>query len=128
MYINSIEHTKTYLRRVGYEIIDQDKYEIIDRGKQHKNARPYLILWDRRKDEIVYVDLRIWESPPEYRPRRWWKNWMHRRKVKSAFNEWLRINKWRGKHRYDVIEVYPPIPPIRGDGRPVIDHIVDVKM
>ena len=121
MYVNSIEHLKIRLRRNGYAIVDQDK--------QYEKVRPYFILWDWRKDTMVYVDLRVWESPLQYRPQRWYKNWMHRKKIKRVFNKWMRVNKWRyGKHRIDVIEVYPPTPPIRGDGNPVIDHIVDVKM
>ena len=117
MYINSVEHLKTSLRRNGYEIVDQDK--------QYDKVRPYLIVWHRESDTMVYVDLRVWESPPAYVPRPWYRNWMHRRKVKCAFNKWLRENKWRGKHLFDVVMVLPPSGFV---GRPVIDHIVDVKM
>lgn len=117
MYINSVEHLKTCLRRNGYEIMYQDK--------QCADVRPYLIAWHRKSDTMVYIDLRVWESPPQYRPQRWYKNWIHRRKVKWEFSEWLRVNKWRGKHRFDVIEVFPPCGCV---GRPCIDHITDVKM
>ena len=121
MYVNSIEYLKTRLRRNGYEIVDQDG--------QYRDVRPYLVAWCREYDTMVYFDLRVWESPPKYRPQRWYMNWMHRRKVKKEFNKWLRIYKWRGKRRYDVIEIFPPIiPPIRGNGLPIIDQIVDVKM
>ena len=120
MYVNSIEHLKTRLRQNGYYIVDQDGLYL--------DIRPYLVVWHRESDTMVYVDLRAWESPQLYRHKRWYMNWMHRRKVKNEFNKWLRIHKWRGKRRYDVIEVFPPIiPPIRGNSRPVINHIVDVK-
>ena len=117
MYVNSIEHLKTRLRRNGYEIVDRDG--------QYNDVRPYLVAWHRESDTMVYVDLRVWKSPPQYRPKRWYKNWMHRRKVKLVFNKWMRTNKWRGKCRYDVVEVFPTL----GCAfPPVIDHIVDVKM
>lgn len=118
MYINSIEHLKTYLRRAGYEILDQDK--------QHSDVRPYLIVWHGKSDTIIYVDLRVYESPPAHVPRLWYRNWMHRTLVRNQFRGWLRRNKWRGgKHRFDVVTVLPPRDCV---GRPIIDHIVDVKM
>ena len=117
MYINSVEHLKTYLRRAGYEIVDDDE--------QYSDVRPYLIVWHRESDAMVYIDLRIYKSPPAHVPRLWFRNWMHRHKVKRVFNKWLRVNKWRGKHRFDVVMVFPPSGCIC---RPVIDHIVDVKM
>ena len=117
MYINSVEHLKTYLRRAGYEIVD--------RYKQYSDVRPHLIVWHRKSDTMVYIDLRIYESPPVHVPRLWYRNWMHRRKVKRAFAEWLRVNKWSAKHRFDVVTVLPPSGCV---GRPIIDHIVDVKM
>ena len=121
MYVNSIEYMKTRLRQNGYEIVDQDK--------QYNKARPYLAVWPRESDTMVYVDLRVWESPPLYRPQRWYMNWMHRLKVKSEFNKWLRIHKWLGKRRYDAVEVFPPIiPSIRVNDPPIIDQIVDVKI
>lgn len=117
MYINSVDHLKTYLRRAGYEIVDDDK--------QYGDVRPYLIVWHRESDAMVYIDLRIYKSPPAHVPGLWFRNWMHRDLVRNQFRGWLRRNKWRGKHRFDVVMVFPPSGCI---GRPVIDHIVDVKM
>lgn len=117
MYVNRIEYLKTRLRRNGYEIVDQDG--------QYRDIRPYLIVWHRKSDTMVYIDLRIYESPPAHVPRLWYRNWMHRTLVRNQFRGWLRINKWRGKHRFDVVMVLPPSGCV---GRPVIDHIVDVKM
>lgn len=117
MYINSVEHLKTYLRRAGYEIVDDDK--------QYGDVRPYLIVWHRESDAMVYVDLRIYKSPPAHVPRLWYRNWMHRTLVRNQFRGWMRRNKWRGKRRFDVVMVFPPSGCV---GRPVIDHIVDVKM
>ena len=117
MYINSVDHLKTFLRRNGYMIVDQDK--------QYGDVRPYLIVWHRKSDSIVYIDLRIYESPSAHVPRLWYRNWMHRTLVRNQFRGWLRRNKWRGKHRLDVVTVLPPSDCV---GLPVIDHIVDVKM
>ena len=117
MYINSVEHLKTHLRRAGYEIVDDNK--------QYDKVRPHLIAWHRKLDAMVYIDLRIYESPPVHVPHLWYRNWMHRRKVKRAFAEWLRVNKWRAKHRFDVVTVLPPSGCV---GRPIIDQITDVKI
>ena len=117
MYINSVEHLKTYLRRAGYEIVDQ--------YKQYSDVRPHLIVWHRESDAMVYIDLRIYKSPPVHVPRLWYRNWMHRTLVRNQFRGWLRRNKWRGKHRFDVVTVIPPSGCV---GRPIIDHITDVKM
>ena len=116
MYINSVEHVKTYMRRNGYEIVDDDK--------QYGDVRPYLIVWHRESDSMVYVDLRIYESPPANVRSLWYQNWMHRTLVRNQFRGWLRRHKWRGKRRFDVVMVFPPSGCV---GRPVIDHIVDVK-
>ena len=117
MYINSVEHVKTYMRRNGYEIVDLDG--------QYNDVRPYLVAWHRESDAIVYVDLRIYESPPDHVPRLWYRNWMHRTLVRNQFRGWLRRNKWRGKHRFDVATVFEST---EYNVKPVIDHIVDVKM
>ena len=47
MYINSVEHLKTYLRRAGYEIVDDNK--------QYAKVRPHLIVWHRESDTMVYM-------------------------------------------------------------------------
>ena len=117
MYVNSIEHLKTRLRRNGYEIVDQDG--------QYLDVRPYLIVWHRESDAMVYVDLRVFEPPMRHSSQRWYMNWMHRRKVKNEFNKWLRIYKWRGKRRFDVAEMFPTLGCVFP---PVINHIIDVKM
>ena len=117
MYINSVDHLKIYLRRAGYEIVDDDK--------QYGDVRPYLIVWHRESDAMVYVDLRIYKSPPAHVPRLWYRNWMHRTLVRNRFRGWLRRNKWRGKHRFDVATVFEST---EYNVKPVIDRIVDVKM
>ena len=119
MYVNNIEHLKTYLRRNGYEIVDQDK--------QYGDVRPYLIAWHRKSDAMVYIDFRILaRCPVTYYKHPWYRNWLHKILVRRRFRVWLRENKWRGKHWFDVATVFEP--PEYNEGKPVIDHVVDVKM
>ena len=97
----------------------------MDHDKQYGDVRPYLIVFHRKSDAIVYIDFRIYESPPAHVPRLWYRNWMHRTLVRNQFRGWLRRNKWRGKHRFDVATVFEST---EYNVKPVIDHIVDVKM
>lgn len=117
MYINPLECLKEYYRRAGYEIVDDNK--------QYDKARPFLIVWHRNSDTMVYIDFRIYNSPRTHMPRLWYKNWLHRALVRNQFRFWMRINKWRSKHRFDVVMIFPPCGCI---GRPVVEHIMDVKM
>ena len=44
--------------------------------------------------------------------------------LRRACNAWRRINKWAGACRFDVIEIYG----VPGGGKPVIDHIPNVRL
>ena len=119
MYINSVEHLKTCLRRNGYEIVDQDR--------QYRDVRPYLVVWHRKSDTMVYVDFRMLANRrTTYYKHPWYRNWLHKILVRRQFRRWLRENRWRGKHRFDVATVFEATE--YNDFKPVIDHIVDVKM
>lgn len=105
-FTTSQQHAVSFIRKNGMEIIDRDICGHID-----------IVTWDCKTDEIVFIEVIERKTTPKAR-RRNWKITYHQRK---AIRDWLRVNKWRGKHRFDVIEIY-------GTDKPVIDRIQNVNL
>ena len=96
-------------------------------GKYNTCERYYFgkidtIVWDSRKDAMVFV--RVIVHRAGIKSHRLWYGRKQRVEFKKLMCKWCRVNRWRGKTRVDVVDVFS-----FGDNvSPVIDHIVDVKM
>lgn len=99
-----------WVRKHGYEICEQC-FRSID-----------FVMWDRKRDEMVFVKVKV-HTKPRVAYRTVWANRLKRNLFRKHCNEWRRINRWRGRYRCDVIEVFPYI-----KGTPCLDHITNVKM
>ena len=109
-----------YLRRHGYEIVDRNSRPVV----RDERLEIDIVAWDRRKDEMVFVEVKQPTGPSPYARRLQSVNKRKRQNLRRACNAWRRTNRWRGAFRFDVIEIYG----VPGGGRPVIDQISDVEL
>ena len=109
-----------YLRRHGYEIVDRNSRPVERDGRLEID----IVAWDRRKDAMVFVEVKQHASMSPYARRLRSVDRRKRMNLRRACNAWRRTNKWHGAFRFDVIEIYG----VPGGGKPVIDHIPDVEL
>ena len=109
-----------YLRRHGYEIVDRNSRPV----ERDERLEIDIVAWDRRKDAMVFVEVKQHASLSPYARRLRSVDKRKRMNLRRACNAWRRTNKWRGAFRFDVIEIYG----VPGGGKPVIDHIPDVEL
>ena len=109
-----------HLRRHGYEIVDRNSRPV----ERDERLEIDIVAWDRRKDAMVFVEVKQHAKPSPYARRLQSVNKRKRMNLRRACNAWRRTNKWRGAFRFDVIEIYG----VPGGGEPVIDHISDVEL
>ena len=109
-----------HLRRHGYEIVDRNSRPV----ERDERLEIDIVAWDRRKDAMVFVEVKQHAKPSPYARRLQSVNKRKRMNLRRACNAWRRTNKWRGAFRFDVIEIYG----VPGGGKPVIDHISDVAL
>ena len=109
-----------YLRRHGYEIVDRKSRPV----ERDERLEIDVVAWDRRKDAMVFVEVKQHASLSPYARRLRSVDKRKRMNLRRACNAWRRTNKWRGAFRFDVIEIYG----VPGGGKPVIDHIPDVEL
>lgn len=109
-----------HLRRHGYEIVDRNSRPV-DRDERLEID---IVAWDRRKDAMVFIEVKQHASLSPYARRLQSVNKRKRMNLRRACNAWRRTNKWHGAFRFDVIEIYG----VPGGGKPVIDHISDVEL
>ena len=112
----AVEH----LRRGGYEIVDRNARPVDDDERLEID----IVAWDRRKDAMVFVEVKQHASMSPYARRLQSVDKRKRMNLRRACNAWRRTNKWCGAFRFDVIEIYG----VPGGGKPVIDHISDVEL
>ena len=109
-----------HLRRHGYEIVDRNSRPV----ERDERLEIDIVAWDRRKDAVVFVEVKQHAKPSPYARRLQSVDKRKRMNLRRACNAWRRTNKWRGAFRFDVIEIYG----VHGGGKPVIDHISDVAL
>ena len=109
-----------HLRRHGYEIVDRNSRPV----KRDERLEIDIVAWDRKKDSMVFVEVKQHAELSPYARRLQSVNKRKRMNLRRACNAWRRTNKWRGAFRFDVIEIYG----VPGGGEPVIDHISDIEL
>ena len=109
-----------YLRRHGYEIVDRNSRPVEKDGRLEID----IVAWDRRKDAMVFVEVKQHAKPSRFARRLQSVDKRKRMNLRRACNAWRRTNKWHGAFRFDVIEIYG----VPEGGKPVIDHISDVEL
>ena len=109
-----------YLRRHGYEIVDRNSRPV----EKDERLEIDIVAWDRKKDAMVFLEVKQHAKPSPYARRLQSVNKRKRMNLRRACNAWRRTNKWRGEFRFDVIEISG----VPGGGEPVIDHISDIEL
>ena len=109
-----------HLRRHGYEIVERNSRPV----EKDERLEIDIIAWDRKKDAMVFVEVKQHAKPSPYARRLRSVDKRKRLNLRRACNAWRRTNKWHGAFRFDVIEIYG----VPEGGEPVIDHISDVEL
>lgn len=109
-----------HLRRHGYEIVDRNSRPVEKDGRLEID----IVAWDRRKDTMVFVEVKQHAKPSPCARRLRSVDRRKRLNLRRACNAWRRINRWHGAFRFDVIEIYG----VPEGGEPVIDHISDIEL
>ena len=109
-----------HLRRHGYEIVERNSRPV----EKDERLEIDIVAWDRKKDAMVFVEVKQHAKPSPYARRLRSVDRCKRMNLRRACNAWRRTNKWHGAFRFDVIEIYG----VPGGGKPVIDHIPDVEL
>ena len=109
-----------YLRRAGFVIVEQNARPV----ERDERLEIDIVAWDRRKDAMVFVEVKQHADLTPYARRLRSINRRKKENLRRACNAWRRVNKWDGAYRFDVVEVYG----VPEGGRPVIDHIPDVEL
>ena len=109
-----------HLRRHGYEIVDRNSRPV----EKDERLEIDIVAWDRRKDAMVFVEVKQHAKPSRFARRLQSVDKRKRMNLRRACNAWRRTNKWHGAFRFDVIEIYG----VPEGGKPVIDHISDVEL
>ena len=109
-----------HLRRHGYEIVDRNSRPV----ERDERLEIDIVAWDRRKDAMVFIEVKQHAKPSPYARRLQSVDKRKRMNLRRACNAWRRTNRWRGAFRFDVIEIYG----VPGEGQPVIDQISNVEL
>ena len=109
-----------HLRRNGFEIVERNVRPV---GRDER-LEIDIVAWDRKRDEMVFVEVKQHADLAPYARRLRSVNRRKRQNLLRACNAWRRINRWHGAFRFDVVEVYG----VPEGGSPVIDHISDVRL
>ena len=109
-----------HLRRHGYEIVDRNSRPV----EKDERLEIDIVAWDRKKDAMVFVEVKQHAKPSPYARRLQSVDRRKRMNLRRACNAWRRTNKWHGAFRFDVIEIYG----VPEGGKPVIDHISNVEL
>ena len=112
----AVEH----LRRHGYEIVERNSRPVA----KDERLEIDIIAWDRKKDAMVFVEVKQHAKLSPYARRLRSVDRRKRMNLRRACNAWRRINRWHGDFRFDVIEIYG----VPEGGAPVVDHISDVAL
>ena len=112
----AVEH----LRRHGYEIVERNSRPVA----KDERLEIDIIAWDRKKDAMVFVEVKQHAKLSPYARRLRSVDRRKRMNQRRACNAWRRINRWHGDFRFDVIEIYG----VPEGGAPVVDHISDVAL
>lgn len=110
----------SFLRHGGFEILERNTHPV----RRDKRLEIDIVAWDRRKDTMVFVEVKQHAGISPYARRLQSIDRSKKRNLLRACNAWRRTNKWTGAYRFDVVEVYG----VPEEGRPVIDHIADVEL
>lgn len=104
-------------------------YSIVER-----NARPYapdrrleidIVAYEKKTDALVFVEVKQHARVSPFQRRLRSVDSRKRQLLLCACRAWMRTARWRGSHRFDVIEVYGT-PEARAPPR--IDHIERVRL
>ena len=109
-----------HLRRHGYEIVERNARPV----EKDERLEIDIVAWDRKKDAMVFVEVKQHAKPSPYARRLRSVDRQKRTNLRRACNAWRRTNRWHGDFRFDVIEIYG----VPEGGAPVIDHISDVEL
>ena len=109
-----------HLRRHGYEIVERNSRPV----DKDERLEIDIVAWDRKKDAMVFVEVKQHAKPSPYARRLRSVDRRKRMNLRRACNAWRRVNKWHGAIRFDVIEIYG----VPEGGDPVVDHISDVEL
>ena len=109
-----------YLRRHGYEIVDRNSRPVA----KDERLEIDIVAWDRRKDEMVFVEVKQHSELSPYARRLRSVDRRKKLNLRRACNAWRRTNRWRGAFRFDVVEIYG----VPEGGPPVVDQISDVEL
>ena len=109
-----------HLRRHGYEIVDRNSRPV----EKDERLEIDIVAWDRKKDAMVFVEVKQHAKPSPYARRLQSVDRRKRMNLRRACNAWRRTNQWHGAFRFDVIEIYG----VPEGGKPVIDHISNVEL
>lgn len=112
----AVEH----LRRHDYEIVERNSRPV----ERDERLEIDIVAWDRKKDAMVFVEVKQHATLSPYARRLQSVNKRKRMNLRRACNAWRRTNKWHGAFRFDVIEIYG----VPEGGKPVIDHVSDVEL
>ena len=112
----AVEH----LRRRGYEIVDRNARPVEKDGRLEID----IVAWDRKKDEMVFVEVKQHAKPSPNARRLRSVDRRKRANLRRACNAWRRTNKWHGAFRFDVIEIYG----VPEGGEPVVDHVSNIEL
>lgn len=109
-----------FLRLRGYEIVE-------------RNARPCrrdarleidIVAYDRANDVLVFVEVKQHRAHSPYERRLRSVDARKKARLRTACRAWLFAHRWRGAHRFDVVEVYGE----PGRDRAEVDHIARVEL
>jgi len=120
-----VEHG-TWGEDVAVERLRLEGLEIVDR-----NVRPCrdqrleidVIAYDRETDAMVFVEVKQHATHSEGERRIRSVDSAKMRRLRVACNAWRRHNRWQGRYRFDVVEVFGT-----PGSRPEIDHVRQVNL
>ena len=112
----AVEH----LRRAGFEILERNARPV----KRDERLEIDIVAWDRARDELVFVEVKQHADLSPYARRLRSVDRRKKRNLVRACGAWRRINRWKGAFRFDVVEIYG----VPEKGRPVVDHIANVRL
>ena len=99
-----------------------------------RNARPCrydkrceldIVAYIPTEEQVVFVEVKTHRRHSSYASRLWAVDRRKRANLLRASASWLKMRKWHGNCRFDVIEIYGE----QGSDAPIeIDHIMNVKL
>ena len=109
-----------FLRRAGFEVLERNVRPV----ERDERLEIDIVAWDRKRDEMAFVEVKQHADLSPYARRLRSVDRRKKLNLRRACNAWRRINKWTGAYRFDVIEIYG----VPEGGKPVVDHIRDVRL